>query len=147
MEVQPIDLSMSEQMKCYLALIEWHKAKLDEFMLSMCMTQDQLGKPQRNTTSAKVAIYNTEIPHCPGIDGQHFKIPFDKPFQKNDMITVAAWNGAPLLIVDEPVHTTITIKDEKIYYWLHTVVMYENKTGYFHPPKYLTKDIIYTKII
>lgn len=100
----------------------------------------------KNVMSAKVAIYNTDISHCPGIDGQHFKIPFDRPFQKNDLITVAAWNGIPLLVVDEPEHTSTEIDGKKVYYWSHTVVMYENKLGYFHPPKYLVKDIIYTKI-
>lgn len=99
------------------------------------------------TVSAKVAIDVTDISHHPGIDGQHFKIPFDRPFKKDDMITVAAWNGIPLYIVEEPEHVSTEENGKKIYYWLHKVVMCDNKTGYFHPPKYLAKDMIYTKLI
>jgi hypothetical protein len=48
MEITPVSIEFNEQVKGYLALIEWAKAKMDEYLLSMCITQDQLGKLQEH---------------------------------------------------------------------------------------------------
>lgn len=97
--------------------------------------------------SAKVAFDQEYHTDYLGMDGQYFKIPFDRPFNKEEAIVVAGWMQGILRVIDNPVHCSKEINGETIYYWEHTVQRYENRTGYFHPVKYARKGIIYNKIM
>jgi hypothetical protein len=139
--------------ECLDKAIEYEKGKPWFWYVTKEATGDKFKSTfkiyrDKKVDTARVAFNkNYDVFHL-GIDKQYFKIPFDRPFNKGDVIVVAGWTGGNMLyIVEEPVHSSIESEGETIYYWDHTVVLYDSKIAAFHPLKYVTKDIIYQKLI
>lgn len=94
----------------------------------------------------KVVIPDLNYSSYPGMDGQYFKIPLDEKLIKGDVIAPEEFLQSPLYVVEEPTRETAWYKDKEIEFWLTTVVMYDLKTGHFHPKKYLNPETVYLKV-
>lgn len=85
-----------------------------------------------------------------GLDGQYFKIPFNVKLKPYDILKVKYDAGylVPIQITNEPIEHVIDEFNASgiTEYWVHTVVIYTEKTYRFIPREYLLPGTLFNKI-